>query len=79
MKKNEIKVRKVQKSGARNLIEIKEMLEEAKVRKKIWKDFFHSGKLSTKKNATALRNYTALRGVVKTLEWALGEEESPLS
>ena len=79
MKKSEIKVRKVQKSGARSLVEIKEMLEEAKERKKIWKTFFHSGKLSTKKNATALRNYTALRGVVKTLEWALGEEETPLS
>ena len=55
------------------------MLEIAKERKAVWKEFYHSGKLSIKENASALRNYTALRGVVKTLEWALGEEESPLS
>mgnify|MGYP003627973169 CR=1 FL=1 len=80
MKKSDEKIRRVKReSNARTLVEIREMLEEAKERKATWKGFFHSGKLSTKKNATALRNYTALRGVVKTLEWALGEEESPLS
>jgi hypothetical protein len=84
MKRNEksaVKVRKVRRSesNARNLVEIREMLEKAKERKAVWKEFYHSGKLSIKENASALRNYTALRGVVKTLEWALGEEESPLS
>jgi len=84
MKRNEksmVRVRKVRRSEshARNLVEIKEMLDEAKVRKKIWLEHFQSDKMSTKENATALRNYTALRGVVKTLEWILGEEESPLS
>ena len=84
MKRNEksaVKVRRVRRSEsyARNLVEIKEMLEEAKARKNVWKEHFHSGRMTTKENATALRNYTALRGVVKTLEWVLGEEESPLS
>ena len=84
MKRNEksmVRVRKVRSSEsyARNLVEIKEMLDEAKVRKKVWQEHFHSGKMTTKENASALRNYTALRGVVKTLEWILGEEESPLS
>ena len=82
MKKSDKKIRKVKRvvdeSSARTLVEIREMLEEAKERKATWKGFFHSGKLSTKDNASALRNYTALRGVVKTLEWALGEEDSPL-
>ncbi len=79
--KSSVKVRKVRRndSHARSLLEIKEMLDKAKSRKSKWQEYYHSGKMSTKENAEALRNYTALRGVIKTLEWVLGEEETPLS
>ena len=84
MKRNEkspVKVRKVRRneSHARSLLEIKEMLDRAKNRQQKWQEYYHSGRMSTKENAEALRNYTALRGVIKTLEWVLGEEETPLS
>jgi 5'-3' exonuclease len=84
MKRNEksvVKVRKVRRSDsyARSLLEIKEMLDRAKNRQQKWHEYYRSGKMSTKENAEALRNYTALRGVIKTLEWVLGEEEIPLS
>ena len=84
MKRNEksaVKVRKVRRSDshARSLLEIKEMLDRAKNRQQKWNEYYRSGKMSTKENAEALRNYTALRGVIKSLEWVLGEEETPLS
>ena len=34
--------------------------------------------MNTQQNAECLRNYTALRGVVKTLRWVLDEVENPL-
>lgn len=54
------------------------MLEEAIILRDEWKEYFHSGKMTTKQNAEALRNFTALRGVVKTLHWVLGSKENPL-
>ena len=62
----------------RDRSELRFKLEEAERLKAEWKRHFHSGKLSTKDNVEALRNYTALRGVVKTLQWALGNPECPL-
>ena len=56
--------------------ELKEMLREAEERKELWEKYFKSGKMTTKKNAEAIRNYTALRGVIKTLRWSLNLTDS---
>ncbi len=53
--------------------ELKAMLLEAEEEAKYWRDRFHSRTMDTKQNAECLRNYTALRGVMKTLRWALEE------
>ena len=72
-----MKVRKVVKMRTES--EIQEMLALAVEEKKQWYDFFKSRKMNVSKNAEALRNYTALRGVEKTLRWILKEiEEDPL-
>ena len=72
-----MKVRKVRK--VRTESEIQEMLALAIEEKKEWYDFYKSRKMSMAKNAEALRNYTALRGVEKTLRWVLKEiEEAPI-
>ena len=56
------------------------MLEQAKSRRDAWYSYWNNNKLSRQENAEALRNYTALRGVVKTLKWVLqhAEVEHPL-
>jgi len=60
--------------------ELKEMLLQAEEEAKFWRDRFHSRTMDTKENAECLRNYTALRGVMKTLRWTLEEiTASPLS
>ena len=51
--------------------ELREMLREAEERKVLWEKHFRSEGMNIKKNAEALRNYTALRGVIKTLRWVL--------
>ncbi len=72
-----MKIRKVRK--VRTESEIQEMLTLAIEEKKEWYDFYKSRKMSMTKNAEALRNYTALRGVEKTLRWVLKEiEEAPI-
>tara|TARA_R110002020_G_scaffold127857_1_gene286657 strand:+ start:487 stop:684 length:198 start_codon:yes stop_codon:yes gene_type:complete len=53
--------------------ELKSMLLEAEEEAKYWRDRFHSRTMDTKENAECLRNYTALRGVMKTLRWVLEE------
>ena len=61
--------------------EMVDMLEKAQTLSLKWEDYFRNNKLSTEENAKAIRNYTALRGVVKTLRWTLGlleDGESPL-
>tara|TARA_R110001599_G_scaffold282_6_gene1219 strand:+ start:27417 stop:27614 length:198 start_codon:yes stop_codon:yes gene_type:complete len=59
--------------------EIKAMLLEAEEEAKYWRDRFHSRTMDTKQNAECLRNYTALRGVKKTLRWVLENKAiSPL-
>jgi len=58
--------------------EIYDMLQEAIEKKKQWFDLWNSRVMSTQQNAECLRNYTALRGVVKTLRWVLNEVENPL-
>ena len=72
-----MKIKKV-KTPLRTELEIRRMLENCIDRKASWKKRFHGSKLPLKDNAEAIRNYTALRGVVKALEWALGNEEEPL-
>ena len=51
--------------------ELRQMLREAEERKVLWEKHFKSEFMNVKKNAEALRNYTALRGVIKTLRWCL--------
>ena len=51
--------------------ELRDMLHEAEDRKQLWEDHFKSAKMDRKSNAEAIRNITALRGVIKTLRWAL--------
>tara|TARA_R100000773_G_scaffold44667_2_gene47188 strand:+ start:4451 stop:4648 length:198 start_codon:yes stop_codon:yes gene_type:complete len=59
--------------------EVKDMLALACEEKKWWFDYYKSKKMSTKQNAEALRNYTALRGVEKTLRWVLEQiKEEPI-
>ncbi len=62
----------------RNREEMEEMLKEVKALKRDWAQYFKQNKLTTKDNASALRNFTALRGAEKTLEWCLGNPDSPL-
>ena len=51
--------------------ELRDMLQEAEERKKLWEKHYHSAKMDRKANAEAIRNITALRGVIKTLRWVL--------
>ena len=51
--------------------ELQLMLAEAVERRDQWFNYWDKTKLSRKQNVEALRNYTALRGVVKTLQWVL--------
>lgn len=55
----------------RNRNEVQLMLAEAIERRDGWLKYWQSSKLSKKDNVEALRNYTALRGVVKTLQWVM--------
>jgi len=74
-----VRIRKVALEEMRTVPEIKDMLDQAVEQKQHWYDFFKSGRMSVKNNAEALRNYTALRGVEKTLRWVLKEiDEEPL-
>ena len=49
--------------------ELQLMLADAIERRDQWFNYWDKTKLSRKQNVEALRNYTALRGVVKTLQW----------
>tara|TARA_B100001245_G_C22751707_1_gene363985 strand:+ start:242 stop:478 length:237 start_codon:yes stop_codon:yes gene_type:complete len=51
--------------------ELRDMLHEAEERKQLWEEHFKSAKMDRKSNAEAIRNITALRGVIKTLRWTL--------
>ena len=51
--------------------ELRLMLGDAIERSDKWLKYWKSTKLSKKDNVEALRNYTALRGVVKTLQWVM--------
>ena len=55
----------------RNRSEVQLMLEEAIERRDAWRKYWQSTKLSKRDNVEALGNYTALRGVVKTLQWVM--------
>ena len=68
----------------RNWDDIIEMYHEAKERRDWWLNHLHKLKEMRvspreKKFSEAVRNYNALRGVVKTLEWILNTKaEHPL-
>ena len=47
------------------------MLDEAIERRDAWLGYWKDTKLSRRDNVEALRNYTALRGVVKALQWVV--------
>ena len=51
--------------------ELRDMPHEAEERKQLWEGHFKSAKMDRKSNAEAIRNITALRGVIKTLRWTL--------
>ena len=51
--------------------ELRDMLHDAEERKQLWQEHFKSAKMNRKSNAEAIRNITALRGVIKTLRWIL--------
>ena len=51
--------------------ELQLMLADAIQRRDQWFNYWDKTKLSRKQNVEALRNYTALRGVVKSLQWVL--------
>ena len=55
--------------SARDVEELRDMLHEAEERKELWERHFKSAKMDRKSNAEAIRNITALRGVIKTLRW----------
>jgi len=55
----------------RRRAEVHIMLAEAIERRDAWFNYWNNTKLSKKDNIEALRNYTALRGVVKTLQWVM--------
>ena len=55
----------------RSVDQLREMLREAEERKVLWEKHYHSAKMDQKSNAEAIRNITALRGVIKTLRWVL--------
>ncbi len=57
--------------SARDVEELRDMLHEAEERKELWERHFKSAKMDRKSNAEAIRNITALRGVIKTLRWTL--------
>ena len=60
----------------RSAEELREMLREAEERKVLWEKHFKSGTMNVRQNAEALRNYTALRGVIKTLRLTLNLADS---
>ena len=54
------------------------MLAQAIEKKKEWYDLWNSREMGISQNAECLRNYTALRGVVKTLKWVIDAVHTPL-
>lgn len=64
----------------KNEDEIYDMLEDAEHTKRHWYNLFMSRDMTQSQNAECLRNYTALRGVVKALRWVLEDiEDDPLN
>lgn len=55
--------------------EIESMLEDARIRRKQWEEFYYQSKAcrDTESMKDAARNAKALEGVEKTLRWVLGE------
>ena len=63
----------------RDIEEIYVMLENAEHTRRHWYNMFMARDMTQSQNAECLRNYTALRGVVKALRWVLEEiDDDPL-
>jgi len=75
-------VTKPVRSYDRSWGEIEEMLEKAIGRRKQWKQWFEQCRRDGDRDGMkeAAKNHKALDGVIKTLQWTLGEEgvEHPL-
>ena len=67
---------KPHRSYSRTWEEIEEMLEAAIARRNNWKMWFEQCKDDGDRDGMkeAARNHKALDGVIKTLEWTLGQE-----
>lgn len=65
----------------RNKDEIQEILDAASRLRDTWSDASREEGITRAEFATAIRNYNALRGVIKTLQWVLGNPSirDPLS
>jgi len=66
-----VEVPKEESAPTRTREEVQLMLDEAIERRDAWFNYWDKTKLSKTENIEALRNYTALRGVVKTLQWVM--------
>jgi len=59
---------------------VRNMLEDAEHTKRHWYNLFMARDMTQSQNAECLRNYTALRGVVKALRWVLEDiKDDPLN
>jgi hypothetical protein len=55
------------------------MLDEVEERMAIWQKAYKEPGITRSQQMTCMRNYTALRGVAKSLRWSLGDsDETPL-
>ena len=76
-----VRIKRVATQAVKSRWEIEGMIGQAAERSVEWLNHYRSDKLTTKENAEALRNFTALRGVIKALRCVLNEldeGESPL-
>jgi len=75
MKTKKVKVLQVDASRQ----EVVRMVNDAVLLRERWWEYYSTNKLNTRDNAEALRNYTALTGVIKALRWVLDtNKEEPL-
>ena len=53
------------------------MLKQARIIKKEWRDYYfdNEGRIAHDEAKDAVRNFTALRGVVKALEWVINPDK----
>ena len=63
----------------RSVGQMRRMLDEVEERMAVWQTAYKKKGISRNEQMMCMRNYTALRGVAKSLRWAIGDsDESPL-